>query len=145
MNLPNYLQESPWACGPTCVKITCAALGKKYQAGYLEERLLCTQDEGVEPRSISAFLRSEGYSVLDGNFRLEDLSHFVKSGAPVICLVDIGGGHYVTVGDVSRGYVRFQDPSSGPQKLKIEAWEATWRVVSYCGSTLSSWGIAVWK
>jgi ABC-type bacteriocin/lantibiotic exporter with double-glycine peptidase domain len=138
----DWRQQREYTCGPTCVRIACAALGARYTEVFLEERLLCTQQEGTEPHNIAAFLRSESFGVLDGNMEVSDLDYFSRNHKPVIALCN---NHYVLVAKVFRGSVYFHDPNEGPRKLKIENFQNYWHCESYLGAKYPAWGLAIWR
>lgn len=139
LKIPQILQQADSTCGPTCVRAACEYLGVKYPD--LSKRLHCTADEGVEPRTIGAWLRGEKiFLVADGSMTVEDLRHFANVGAPVICLLN---GHYVTSAGVSRGRVHFHDPESGMASLPVNSWLSRWRCGSCLGVDYVQWSIVI--
>lgn len=138
----DWRQKKANTCGPTCVRLACAALGSRYTEEFLEERLLCSNDDGTEPSNIAAFLRSEGFAVLDGNMEVVDLNYFTKNGRPVIALCD---SHYVAISKVFRGRVYFQDPTEGPRSLTTEQFNNYWNCESYLGVPFKRWAISLWR
>lgn len=144
MQLPDLRQKDGHSCGAIATRIAAQALGVRY-GNDIAERLLTTDTDGTDPRNIESFLRSDGFGVTSGNMCVADLKFHVRQGRPVICLITDGCGHYVVVGEVSRGRVRFADPVNGLRSTKVEDFVESWWDVSYLGAAYHQWGLAVWR
>jgi ABC-type bacteriocin/lantibiotic exporter with double-glycine peptidase domain len=139
-------QQKAHTCGPVAARIVAANLGTRYTEEFLEDRFLCSSLDGTDPRSISAFFRSESFSVLDGQMEVADLHYFTKNNRPVIALVTFGGvGHYIVVRGVARKRVYYQDPYDGPASMPTESFSESWLAENYLGANFSSWGIVIWR
>jgi ABC-type bacteriocin/lantibiotic exporter with double-glycine peptidase domain len=141
--LPDIRQRESWDCGPAAVRSALTALG--YRPPDLMATVLGTSpSDGTDPRAVESYLRREGLAVISGEMTLADLTHFTKTGRPVLCLVTKAGcGHWVTVAGRSRGRVHFQDPDTGPSRLSDAAFLAEWIDHDRLGVTYRQFGLAV--
>lgn len=140
LNIPDIRQTEGHTCGDAAA--LCVLSFHNIAASFR----LATKQQGADPVSIESKLRQLGMNVVAGELSIGDLSHYCKSGRPVICLVhwpDGDDSHYVTVKGVSKGYVYFQDPESGPSKCKISEFQSAWEAIGRIG-TYRNWGIVPW-
>lgn len=101
--------------------------------------------DGVDPRTMEAFLRRQGLRVQSGEMTVPDLRHHTREGRPVLCLTRQDGGHWVTVVRVYGPAVWYHDPAAGGRSATWKQWEAGWYDVDRYGVEYRRFGIACWR
>ncbi len=139
--LSDIRQKLSYDCGHAAVACVIDLFGRR--CPKLIERLGTTPIDGTDPRQIEAYFRQEGFCVQSGDFTVEDLKYHTGSSRPVIVLVKLHGGHYLVVAGVRRGFVYFQDPDTGPARMRIADFEEAWSSVDRMGAIYDKFGIAV--
>ena len=75
-----------------------------------------------------------------------DLKEQTTAGRPVLCPISEGGGHWVVVAGVHRGWVHFMDPDEGEhRKLKCSEFFGLWWDFTRNGTVYHSFGLSTWK
>jgi hypothetical protein len=137
--IPDVRQALDYDCGTAAVDAVCRFFGKR-ERGPVP---LANPIQGMGPQTVEAVLRSRGFRVLSGSMTVRDLKHLTDTGRPVLCPVDLFGGHWVVVSGVARLQVAFHCPTDGPRTLKAAAWLPVWKDRSHDGHQYDQWGICV--
>jgi len=146
LDLPDIRQSSDFDCGAATTNCVFTYLGYNKPRKFFLQMLGTNEMNGTDPRTLEAQIRREGYKVLSGDMAIEDLRSQANQGRPVILLVTLhGGGHYITSRGVQRGRVHYQDPSCGPQSMKVNEFKERWNDYDRFGITYANFGIAVWN
>jgi hypothetical protein len=105
-----------------------------------------THIDGTSPDVLESLLWDSGMAVQAGTMEVADLKHHTGRGRPVACCVTEpdGVGHWVVVGGVTRGRVRYQCPLKGPASEPVEAFEKRWADRTRRSVRFERWGIAGW-
>lgn len=140
LKLPDVRQRTGWDCGLACAEIVARFWG--YPAAPLLAKLPATPLDGLDPRTLEAGLRAEGFNVLAGEMSLSDLASQTAQGRPVVCCAS---GHWVVVAGVTRSRVHYQDPFLGPRRERIDAWLARWCDGDRSGAQYDKFGISAWR
>lgn len=146
LRVPDVRQGTTYDCGVAGTQALCEALGVDMARKRYFSLLGTHPYNGTDPRSIETFLRGLKLRVVSGEMRLRDLTHFTRTGCPVLCLVTLHGcGHYVVVSAIKRNRVYFQDPSVGPSSLPRDGFEDVWVDYDRFCVTYRRFGIAAWR
>lgn len=137
---PVVMQGHDYDCGSAALDGVFRHFGVRTRATLL--RLVNDQD-GLHPATLEALLRQTGLKVQSGQMTLDDLRHHTKSGRPVLCPIDLFGGHWVTVVGTARGKVHYVCPVGGELKSSYGWWASKWCDSTRAGHTFDHWGIAV--
>lgn len=121
LTVPGLRQKFAYDCGPTCAEAV--ARFWKHPRGRLRACLPATATDGLDPRTLEAGFRAEGFDVVCGEMLTGDLKWFTRSGRPVICAVR---SHWVVVVGVARGSVHYHDPDAGPARKREADWREYW-------------------
>lgn len=135
LNLPDIRQRRGWTCGRAASECVLQYLGKQADL----RQLLTTPMDGTDPRNIEGLLRKAGCKVLSGEMTVDDLRYQTKHGRPVVAAVK---NHYVVVGGVGRGKVRYHDPLFGPCKVSVADFVVWWNEADRLGVEYRQFGIA---
>lgn len=147
IDLPDVRQRDTWDCGPAAVTCVLRAYGWGKRDAAFAVADLGNPATGTDPFAIESRLQYLGFdSHVCHGMTVDDLRHHTRQGRPVLCPVTWGGeGHYVTVGEVSRGRVAYQCPTDGPCRDRFADWLAAWQDWHRAGATLHRFGVAVLK
>lgn len=134
-------------CGAVCAAVALDLCGfdSKESTGRVARGLPVTSLDGVDPRTMEAFLRCQGCRVQSGEMTIADLRHHTNEGRPVLCLIHDFGGHWVVVTGALWGSVSYHCPLYGPQVRTPKLWSANWYDVDRYGAEYRGFGIAAWK
>lgn len=135
LDLPDIRQRKGWDCGRAAVDCVLQFLGKSADL----RRLMTTPMDGTDPRNIETMLRMAGCRVLSGEMSLDDLRYQTGNGRPVVAAVK---NHYVVVGGVRLGKVRYHDPLVGPAKATVGDFMVWWNEADRLGVEYKQFGIA---
>lgn len=149
LDIKDIRQDDKESCGAAAI----AAVGAYFHAGpnYLGgwKKLLGDDSNGTPPAAILRVLSSLG---LEGKGKsgmsTTDLQELTASGSPVLCPVQsYGGGHWVVVIGVGKGYVFLQDPADktrlGRVMVEEDKWNEAWHDKDKYGNEFNYYGIAV--
>lgn len=129
-DLPDVRQRDNFSCGEQAARVVLQYWGVKPRVIAVANPV-----DGTHPATVVAIFRAAGLRCITGEANLELVRAMTRAGMPVVCLVQQDGeGHYVVVGSVSRGRVRFQCPLNGPGSLSAAAFEAAWHDVDAWGT-----------
>lgn len=142
LTLPAVRQEADHDCGTAAVETVCRYYGVPTGAPLS----LANPVQGMSPDTAEALLRSAGLSVLSGTMTVADLKHLTSTGRPVLCPIDLYGGHWVVVAGVQRGCVHFHDPAVDDDQTVVRKWPAAkfeekWRDRTTKGQQYERWGV----
>lgn len=145
LTIPDVRQGEDYDCGAACID----AVRKFYSVRAKAEKL-ANPVQGMDPATVEAILRASGFDVLSGTMTIRDLKHLTDNGRPVICPIDMYGGHWVVVAGVARLKVTFMDSAlprdkPNPCVLSANAWAARWQDKNWLGHSYNRWGICVSK
>jgi len=128
--LPDVRQRDNFSCGEQAARVVLQYWGVKPRVITVANPV-----DGVHPATLVAIFRAAGLRCLTGEASADMLKALTKAGFPVVCLVQKDDdGHWVVVGDVSRGRVRFQCPLGGPGSEPVAAFEERWHDVDVWGA-----------
>lgn len=97
--------------------------------------------QGLGPDTLDAALRASGFDVLSGSMTVPILKGLVNEGYPVACLIQFEDvGHWVMVGQISRGRVRYYCPVRGLVAEPVPQWNANWHDCHLLGGEYRRWG-----
>lgn len=147
LEVPYFEQEKSTTCGPACVRMVMAYHGVEQPETELEE--VCeTSWLGNTCEELASGAQKLGFEVeVIENITLESLEDSVRSGTPVIALLDpallYGGiqgfGHFVVIIGLEKGMVYFHDPD-----LEKDLSKDT-RIFCNAWASYSFKGVKIWK
>ncbi|HYE77948.1 MAG TPA: cysteine peptidase family C39 domain-containing protein [bacterium] len=134
-------------CGAVCAAVALDLCGfaPDEATARVARGLPVTSLDGVDPRTMEAFLRRQGLRCQSGEMTVKDLAHHTRQGRPVLCLVADHGGHWVVVTGTYSRSVAYHDPMDGTRARTPAEWEAAWYDVDRYGCEYRRFGLAVWK
>lgn len=140
LDLPLIEQTKDYDCGHAVYSCVCSywlAKAKKVTADPLI---------GFHPFQLEPTLRQTGFLVQSGSMDIDDLRHHCNLYRPVICnITSKGGGHYIVVAGVSRGFVKYMDPTPGEiVSMRVDDFKASWLDIDRNANIFRRYGIAVW-
>ena len=142
--LADIRQRTDYDCGLAAVRVLLRALRRRPSPDAMRH-LGTTAIDGTDPRAIEVCLRAHSLMVCSGSLHWDMLGPLSKK-TPVLALVTSGGiGHWVVVAGVENGFVYYQCPSNGHERLGRKAWIGRWRDVDRLGAIYHQWIIAAWK
>lgn len=140
LRLEDYRQTEDTNCGDIGIDVYLAYRGIPRKRGTR----LSNPVQGLAPDTIAAVLRLHGLVVgsqpiLTG---VAGLKHLVEHDFPILCPVNLYGGHWVTVFGVGRKVVHFHCPADGFIRTPIAEWLSVWHDTSAePGHRFERWGI----
>ena len=134
---PDVRQDGEHNCGDAVV----AAVFQFKNRGIAPK--LATEADGLHPATIESTIRRAGLCVQSGTMTVADLKHHTGLGRPVLCPIDVFGGHWVTVLKVTPKRIHYHCPVGGSQSTSHESWTELWRDSTRSGHAFDTWGIAV--
>lgn len=137
---PGARQNAEHNCGEAVVLGALAFKGLEVPPGSVD---LANDSDGMHPSTVYALLRRFGLKLQSGTFDLDDLVYHLKRKRPVICPIDVFGGHWVTVVGATRKYVHLFCPSKGKDRLPVLTFDGIWRDSTREGHPFNHWGIVV--
>lgn len=147
LEVPYFEQKKSTTCGPACVRMVMAYHGVEQPETELEE--VCeTSWLGNTCEELASGAQKLGFEVeVIENITLESLEDSVRSGTPVIALLDpallYGGiqgfGHFVVIIGLEKGLVYFHDPD-----LEKDLSKDT-RIFCNAWASYSFKGVKIWK
>ena len=140
LSLPDCRQRDDWSCGQTAARVVFQFHGFRGRSPQ------GSPIDGTDPRSLETAFLAAGLLVQSGEMTPADLRHHTRLGRPVVCLVTEpdGVGHYVVVGGLLRGRVRYHCPTVGASSEPVAAFDARWHDSDRVAVRYTRWGIAVW-
>ena len=138
LDVPDIRQDSEFDCGAAAVDAVC----RYHRIRKTNVKDLTNAVQGLGPDTARAILTGLGLIVLAGPMQVEDLQHLTRTNRPVLCPVNLYGGHWVVVRGVERGGVYFQCPTQGRLRLSMSKWLDEWVSYSETGHMFHQWGIA---
>lgn len=136
---PDVRQTDSFDCGMAGIAGVFRYLGVPLRA----DSGLATEADGLHPSTIEAIIRRAGLKVQSGTMHVQDLKHHTRLLRPVLCPIDVYGGHWVTVLGVTRARVTFHCPVRGRLWDTHESWCSVWHDATRAGHPFDFWGIAV--
>lgn len=137
LDIPDIRQREDWDCGAAAVE----AVLRYHRVWRARDRDLTNPVQGMDPGTVAAVLRSNGMTLLDGTMTVEDLRHLTRTNRPVLCPVNLYGGHWVVCRGVEYGGVHFHCPTQGRLRLPVSRWVEEWTSSSESGHAFDRWGI----
>ena len=137
LDVPPVMQCADYDCGAAAVDCVAQFWGLRPRG----PAKFSNRVQGMSPDTVEALLRALGLSVLSGNMTVDDLKHLTRTGRPVLCPVDLYGGHWVVVRGVGRGKVHYHCPTDGPGSMPAKDWAEKWKDVSRGGQEFVRFGI----
>jgi len=138
---PDTRQTGSYDCGDALVDGVLRFHGVRSSAAVLR---LATEDAGLHPSTLYAMLRRAGLRVQAGTMSIDDLRHHTRLHRPVLCPIDLFGGHWVAVLGVTPKSVRYHCPTEGRKQTTHESWTRHWRDATIDGHAFDTWGIVAW-
>jgi hypothetical protein len=137
--LPDIRQRTPHGCGIAALETVWSCLGVRTR--HVPDNPI----DGMSPDTLENALWNSGLALQAGSMDLDDLKYHTRRGRPVVCCVQHpdGDGHWVVVAGVAYGFVKYQCPASGPQKVPAAVFATRWTDQTRRGALYSRWGIAV--
>lgn len=132
MKIEPVYQKSDSDCGRACIEM----ILNYYLVNTRGLTSLSCAIDGVQLRTIESFLREKGFCVIAGNFDIKLLRYYVKSGVPIICLLQ---DHYVLVTGFEGRQIIYNCPMNGEQRQSIISFKRDWWNLG--DSILFNWGI----
>jgi ABC-type bacteriocin/lantibiotic exporter with double-glycine peptidase domain len=139
---PDVRQSGDYDCGSAVIDGLFKFLGARTCANVAMMGL-ATESDGLHPSTIEAVLRRAGLRIQSGTMTIADLKHHTAQNRPVLCPIDVYGGHWVTVLGVGSKRVHYHCPTRGLCSESHESWKANWRDSTRAGHAFDTWGIAV--
>jgi ABC-type bacteriocin/lantibiotic exporter with double-glycine peptidase domain len=99
--VPFYRQQEN-SCGPAALASILAYWGRPANMERITAAVYLPKLSGTLPMDMENFMRDEGFETFSAAGTLEEIKSNIRTGRPVICLLDRGFGiyrqpHYVTV------------------------------------------------
>jgi Peptidase_C39 like family len=96
-----FYRQTDSTCGPAALAGIFAFRGKPLAIDKIAEKTYIPELRGTLPMDMESFARDAGFNTVSTNGTLTLLKERIRSGTPVICLLDLGFGpyrqpHYVT-------------------------------------------------
>lgn len=141
LTLPSLYQKSGHDCGQAAARVV-----YRYHGLRKADPPKGSELDGTHPAEMERAFRNAGLCVQSGEMAPADLRHHTRLGRPVVCLVteSDGEGHWVVVGGLVRGRVRFHCPTRGACAEPVAAFAARWHDSDRVAVRYERWGIAVW-
>lgn len=158
LNVPHRRQNTPYTCGPACLRMVLAAHGIVEPESTIAEAVNCTPEAGTSPANMAKYLRSKGFTAYGRRMlELADIKNGIKRGRLyIVCYQAWAGpgvdypttwshGHYAVVTNVAPHRVTLADPSAKKPRIHIEPYEflSRWRDLSANGTAYIRWGLAI--
>lgn len=89
-----FVRQGADDCGPAALSGVLAFHGASIPLEEIRSRILTPALGGTLPPDMENFARASGFSTETASGSLERLQAAVRSGRPVICLLDLGSGLY---------------------------------------------------
>ncbi len=141
LQLPDVRQAENYDCGPASIDTVLRFFGVRSKTSVVQ----CANEiDGTHPATLETALRRAGLLVCAGRMSLADLTHHTRLGRPVLCPVDLFGGHWVVVRGATSKRVYFHCPSEGPQWVTRDRWLSIWHDSERSGDVFVNWGLSVW-
>ena len=134
---PDIRQDAENNCGDAAVSGVFKFLGE------WPAPPMATDHDGLHPSTIEGQFRLAGLRVQSGEMTLADLKHHASQMRPVLCPIDVYGGHWVTVLGVTAKRIRFHCPMRGFLWDTPEGFLEVWKDSTRSGHKFTNWGIAV--
>jgi predicted double-glycine peptidase len=132
IKVPRLRQATDYTCGVCALQAVLAYYGEDVREDMLARALKANPKEGTRYQAIADYSRAHGFSVeIKKEAELTDLEGILKSGRPVICLIQAWGeikstsreqkvdykkdwqdGHYVVAIGFDKDNIYFMDPST---------------------------------
>lgn len=142
LDVEELQQKSGYDCGPTCIR----AILRYYSVDVPVGSILCTPQDGTDPRTAEAMFRSLGFGVQSGEMTLADLAHHVGQRRPVMCPIQMHGeGHWVVVVSVADGSVGYLDPLTGFESMSADEWDECWIDHDRLPAVWDRWGLVAYR
>ncbi len=140
---PGVLQRDGYDCGTAGADGVFRMFGLPASATALA---IASEQDGTHPSTLEGILRRGRLLVQSGSMTVADLAFHTRLGRPVLCPVDLYGGHWLTVLGVTRTRVHYWCPADGPGWTPRARWEDNdfWRDSTRSGHAFDKWGIAAW-
>lgn len=142
LDTAEVLRRDGFSCGAVSLDVLYRYHGYTLPRAYWD---LSNPARGMAPETAEAAIRAQFVGVSWGQgWEIADLSHHIKLGRPVMCLVSEAeaADHWVLVRGVQRGRVYYHDPSNGRESKKIADWLKWWtgpKDNAYSGFGLTGW------
>lgn len=118
---PDIRQEHSYTCGPAAAESIARAFGKR------APKVTCSTRVGSYVRHLADGLEVVGLRVQYGAMRWEDVTYHLRRGRLLAVIMPAGReSHWVVVSRVQRGWVRVQDPDTGPGWERVESFRVQW-------------------
>lgn len=120
MAIPFYEQQTPYTCGPACMRMVLASLGIKRTENQITKLLGTNNIRGTNHRDFVSL--AEKYKLRYSVHReavVDDLKYFYKNHYKIIvCYFHPTEkvGHYAVVKKLTRERIHLMDPTDGPNK-----------------------------
>ncbi len=137
---PDTRQNADHNCGEAAVL---GVLSYRKLSPSLVSVDLSNDSDGMHPSTLYALLRRFGMRLQCGTYDIADLAAHTKRGRPVLCPVDLYGGHWITVLGVARTRVHYHCPVKGLCRLWDHEFETLWKDSTREGHPFDHWGIVV--
>lgn len=137
LKIDPILQQTNSDCGKACIRMVLEYYGSNLRG--LDS--LANAIDGVQVRTIEAYMRERGFPVASGNFNYNLLSYFHDRKVPVICLLR---DHYVVVKHVKDYRIVYNCPIEGEVSCTANQFKKKW-AAEVDGDVLFNWGIACMK
>lgn len=142
MAVPHFFQSSEQTCGPTCLRMLFAHLGRP------RDEAVIAQQCGVTPLGCTVHDLITGTQSLGFDAALLPVSGeamaiaALSNDAPFVAMIDLAGlqggpmfqWHYVVPLELLQGEVVFHDPADGPDQRAVrDDFLAAWAAAGYRG------------
>jgi ABC-type bacteriocin/lantibiotic exporter with double-glycine peptidase domain len=92
-NVPFYPQSDS-TCGPAALAGVLAYWGRPATVDEISAGVYLPKLRGTLPMDMEAYARNAGFETVSSSGSLQDLKAHIRTGEPVICLLDAGFGLY---------------------------------------------------
>jgi ABC-type bacteriocin/lantibiotic exporter with double-glycine peptidase domain len=135
--VPFYRQQE-YSCGPAALAGILAFWGRPASLKQITAAVYLPELHGTLPMDMENFMREAGFETFSAAGTLEEVKVHIRTGRPVICLLDLGFGlyrqpHYVTVlgfDDVNAVLI-VHDGLQANRVISYDAFEREWSRAGY--------------
>lgn len=97
-----FTYQNEYACGPAALKSILLFWGNHVELEAITRKIYVPALRGTLPMDMENFARESGFEAASRSGSLDELKAHIRSGIPVICMLDLGFGiyrkpHYITV------------------------------------------------
>jgi ABC-type bacteriocin/lantibiotic exporter with double-glycine peptidase domain len=116
-----FEQETPYTCGPACMRMVLSSLGIKKTEKQVTKLLGTNKIRGTNHRDFVSL--AEKYKLrysVNRDSSLDDLKYYLKKGYRIIvCYFHTIGreGHYAVIKSMNARKITLMDPIDGPSKV----------------------------